>query len=82
MDRQDILNGGSFSLDEKSGVKFRLKYQNWNDNGYYTLYSLEMRLPDSLLSYKVADMRVMNINQKKVRSRVGFLRPQWYLFQM
>lgn len=65
MDRQDILNGGSFSLDEKSGVKFRLKYQNWNDNGYYTLYSLEMRLPDSLLSYKVADMRVMNINQKK-----------------
>lgn len=65
MDKQAILNGSEFVLDEKGCERFRLKYLNWNDNGYYTLYSLEMRLPESLLSYRVADIRVMNINQKK-----------------
>lgn len=65
MDKQAILNGSDFFLDDNGRERFRLKYLNWNNYGYYTLYSLEMRLPDSSLSYKVADIRVMNINQKK-----------------
>ena len=65
MDKQAILNGSYFFLDENGRERFRLKYLNWNDNGYYTLYSLEMQQPDSLLSYRVADIQVMNINQKK-----------------
>lgn len=64
MDKQAILNGSYFSLDEGSGVKFRLEDRNWNDYGFYTLYSLEMRLPDSSLPYRIADIRVMNIGQK------------------
>ena len=65
MDRQAILNGSYFSLDEKSGMKFRLVYRNWNDYGYYTLYVLELRIPDVDTSYRIADIRVMNIGQKK-----------------
>ena len=64
MDKQTILKGSNFSLDEESGVKFRLEYRNWNDYGFYTLYSLEMQLPDSNLSYRIADIHVMNIGQK------------------
>ena len=64
MDKQTILKESNFFLDEKSGVKFRLEYRNWNDYGFYTLYSLEMRLPDSNLSYRIADIHVMNIGQK------------------
>lgn len=71
MDKQAILNGSSFSLDEKSGVKFWLKYLNWNDYGYYTLYSLYMQLPDTSTSYMIADMQVMNIGQKTGK------RPSW-----
>lgn len=65
MDRQAILNGSYFSLDEKSGMKFRLVYRDWNDYGYYTLYALELRIPDVDTSYRIADIRVMNIGQKK-----------------
>lgn len=64
MDRQAILNGSYFSLDEKSGMKFRLVYRNWNDYGYYTLYALELRIPDVATPYRIADIRVMNIGQK------------------
>jgi len=64
MDKQVILNGSYFSLAEESGVKFRLEYRNWNDYGFYTLYSLEMHLPNSSLPYRIADIRVMNIGQK------------------
>ena len=64
MDKQAILNGGYFSLDEKSGMKFRLAYQNWNDFGYYTLYTLEMKLPKSNDLYRIADIRIMNVGQK------------------
>ena len=65
MDKQAILNGSYFSLDEKSGMKFRLVDRNWNDYGYYTLYALELRIPDVDIAYRIADIRVMNINQKK-----------------
>lgn len=65
MDGQTILNGSYFSLDEKSGMKFRLVYRNWNDYGYYTLYALELRIPDADTPYRIADIRVMNIGQKK-----------------
>lgn len=65
MDKQAILNGSYFSLDEKSGMKFRLVYRNWNDYGYYTLYALELRIPDADTTYRIADIRVMNIGQKK-----------------
>lgn len=65
MDKQAILNGSYFSLDEESGMKFRLVYQNWNDYGYYTLYALELRMPDVDTLYRIADIRVMNIGQKK-----------------
>lgn len=64
MDKQAILNGCYFSLDEESGVKFRLDYRNWNDFGYHTLYSLEMSLPNTSYPYRIADIRVMNIGQK------------------
>ena len=64
MDKQTILKGSNFSLDEESDVKFRLEYRNWNDYGFYTLNSLEMRLPDSNLSYRIADIHVMNVGQK------------------
>ena len=65
MDKQAIINGSYFSLDEKSGRKFRLADRNWNDFGYYTLYALELKLPGSDLLYRIADIRVMNIGQKK-----------------
>jgi len=65
MDKQAILNGSYFSLDEKSGMKFRLVYRNWNDYGYYTLYVLELRIPDRDIPYRISDIRVMNIGQKK-----------------
>lgn len=65
MDRQAILNGSYFSLDEKSGMKFRLVHRNWNDYGYYTLYALELRISDVDTPYRIADIRVMNIGQKK-----------------
>lgn len=65
MDRQAILNGSYFSLDEKSGMKFRLIDRNWNDYGYYTLYALELRFPDSDSAYLIADIHVMNIGQRK-----------------
>lgn len=65
MDRQAILNGSYFSLDEKSGMKFRLVYRDWNDYGYYTLYALELRISDVDTPYRIADIRVMNIGQKK-----------------
>ena len=65
MDKQAILNGSYFSLDEKSGMKFRLVYRNWNDYGYYTLYVLELNIPEMDISYRIADIRVMNIGQKK-----------------
>lgn len=64
MDKQNLLNGSYFSLDSDSGIKFRLKDRNWNDFGYYTLYSLEMKLPDSSVLYSISDIRIMNINQK------------------
>lgn len=65
MDKQAILNGSCFSLDEKSGMRCRLVYRNWNDYGYYTLYALELRIPDRDIPYRIADIRVMNIGQKK-----------------
>lgn len=65
MDKQAILNGSCFSLDEKSGMKFRLVYRNWNDYGFYTLYALELWIPDRDIPYRIADIRVMNIGQKK-----------------
>lgn len=65
MDKQAILNGSYFSLDEKSEMKFRLVYRNWNDYGYYTLYVLELKIPEMDISYQIADIRVMNIGQKK-----------------
>ncbi|MBD5415618.1 MAG: hypothetical protein HDR46_04930 [Bacteroides sp.] len=65
MDKQAILNGSYFSLDEKSGMKFRLVDRNWNDYGYYTLYALEFRLPNSDIHYRIADIRIMNIGQPK-----------------
>lgn len=73
MDRQAILNGSYFSLDEKSGMKFRLVYRNWNDYGYYTLYALELSIPHVDTPYRIADIRVMNIGQKKVISHLGYL---------
>ena len=64
MDKQNLLNGSYFSLDSESGIKFRLNDRNWNDFGYYTLYSLEMKLPKSSVLYSISDIRIMNINQK------------------
>lgn len=60
---QAILSGGYFSIDEESGLKFRLRDANWNDYGYYTLYSLVMQLPTKE-SFIIADLRIMNHEQK------------------
>ncbi len=60
---QEILSGGYFSLDEESGLRFRLRDTNWNDYGYYTLYSLVMQLPTKE-NFTIADMHIMNHEQK------------------
>ena len=65
MDRQAILYGSYFSLDEKSGKLFRLVNSNWNDFGYYTLYALEMKLPESAFGETIAYINIMNMCQRK-----------------
>lgn len=62
--KETIWKGNTFQIDEESGVKFRLRYRDWNDYGYYTLYTLEMQLPNTWLSYTISDIRIMNIGQK------------------
>ncbi len=65
MDKQAILNGSYFSLDEKSGMKFQLEDRNFNDFGYYTLYSLKAWLPKYDHPFRIADIHIMNIGQRK-----------------
>lgn len=60
---QEILSGRYFSLDEESGLRFRLRDTNWNDYGYYTLYSLVLELPTKV-SFIIDHMHIMNHEQK------------------
>lgn len=59
---QEILSGRDFSLDEESGLRFRLRDTNWNDYGYYTLYSLILQLPTK--ESCIIDLHILSHEQK------------------
>lgn len=65
MDKQAILNGSFFTLGDCNERKFQLKFENWNDFGYYTLYGLWMYISGNISPFRIADIRVMNCGQKK-----------------
>lgn len=64
MDKQTLLNGSLFSLGVRDNIQLQLKFENWNDFGYYTFYGLWMQSPNLKYSIRLADIHIMNIGQK------------------
>lgn len=63
MVNSELLNGRLFSFDEDNNIKLQMEFRNWNDWGFYTLYSLKMYLPCAKFPYYLAGVNVMYIGQ-------------------
>lgn len=64
MKNRSILEGAKFSVGINNAKTLSLFYRNWNDFGYYTLFSLSLDAPASYSSYTLALIRVMYFGQE------------------
>lgn len=66
MDKPFIHASNGRGYDKFSGknYKYVLSDREWNDFGYYTLHELFLITPDGTDNIKLADIRLLNFNQK------------------
>jgi hypothetical protein len=63
-DVDSILGGSQFTLCDSQERAFYLEYQNFNDYGFYTLFSLMLYVKKSPFPFRIADFKIFNKGQK------------------